>query len=151
MMQNYAWGEIEDAVVAALEAELGERVQTVSHHQGDWRDDLDRGKWRLPAVLVRVDGGRAEQVGVGSYDFVLELSVLVITRDLRGEAHGRRGDRGAYGLAQAVREALWHRDLGLEILPLALVEERPRVNNAEYTAYALRFKTGWVYAAAAGQ
>lgn len=144
MISGNAWGEIEDAALAALQAGVGEQAKTLSHYQGNWRPDLSRETWRLPAVLVRLESGRAEQVGPQSHDFTLDLTVLVITRQLRGEAHGRRGEGGAYDLAQAVKQSLWHQDLGLEILPLALAEERPFLNAAEHTVHALRFRTGWV-------
>ncbi len=148
MRCGYAWGEIEDAVLAVLQAEMGEQANTLDHYQGDWRRDLSRKTWRLPAVLVRLEEGRAGQVGWGAYEVTLDLTVLVITQQLRGEAHNRRGKGGAYDLVQAVKQALWHRDLGLEILPLALAEERPLLNTAEHTVYGLRFRTGWLCEAA---
>jgi hypothetical protein len=47
-------------------------------------------------------------------------------------------------LLAAMRQALWHQDLGLEILPLALVREEPLLNNREFTVYAAQYRTGAV-------
>ncbi len=146
-MVSLAWGDIEQAALAVLRAAMGDQIATLERYQGDWRLDLGRESWRLPAVLLRFDGGRAAQVGIGSYEFVGRLTVLVITRTLAGEPHSRRSDGGAMALAQRVREALWHRDLGLQILPLALVEERPLRQGGERTVYSLSFQTGWIFEA----
>jgi len=143
-MRGYGAGDIEDAVLAALEPVLEGRVQTLRHHQGDWREDLRQETWRLPAVLVRLGERRSVPAGTGAYEVSLDLQVLVITRDLRGEAEGRRGTAGTYALSERVREALWHRDLGLEILPLWLLEERTLVSSPEYGVLALTFRTGWL-------
>jgi phage gp37-like protein len=148
-MAGYSWSEIEDAVVAALRPVLAERVKTLRAYQGDWREDLRQESWRLPAVLVRLGGARAVAVGPCAYEVSLELTVLVLTRDLR-PAEGRRGEEGTYALGALVREALWHQDLGRELVPLALVEERPLSGPPEYEVQSLTFRTGWLETPGAG-
>jgi len=68
----------------------------------------------------------------------------VAVRQLRGEEAGRRQAGGAYDLLAAVREALWHRDLGLELAPFALVREEPLLNDEELTVYAAHYRTALV-------
>jgi len=138
------WVAIEDAALAALEAEIGSQVQTLETYQGDWRADLEQQAWRLPAVLVDLAPGRGEQVGWGSYDLTLEIRALVVVRQLRGEAQGRRGAGGAYELLEGIRRAWWHQDLGLDLLPLALVEEEALLSGPEFTVYGALYRTRMV-------
>jgi phage gp37-like protein len=143
-MANDFWTTVEDAVVAALQAELDDRVKTLATYQGDWLTDLQRTDWRFPAVLVRLRQGRGEQVTLGSYDLKLELTVLVVVRQLRGEAAGRREPGGIYDLLAGVRQALWHQDLGLELQPLNLIREEPLLSNQEFSVYASHYGTAAV-------
>lgn len=143
-MTDLIWTTLEDAVVAALKAAIGPRVKTLATYQGDWPADLQREAWRLPAVLVQLGQSRAEQVATCSYDLTLEVVVLVVVRQTRGETAGRREEGGAYELMAEIRQALWHQDLGMEILPLALAREEPLFNNREFTVYAARYRTGVV-------
>jgi phage gp37-like protein len=137
-------GALEDAVLAALQAEVGPQVKTLATYQGDWLEDLRQEGWRLPAVLVMLSQSRAEQVGARSYDLTLNFTVLVAVRQLRGEAEARRQEGGAYQLLEGIRRALWHQDLGLELLPLALVGEDPWLNTQEFAVYAARYRTAAV-------
>ncbi|MGB8993633.1 MAG: phage protein Gp37 [Desulfobaccales bacterium] len=143
-MVNDFWTTVEDAVVAALQAELDDRVKTLATYQGDWLADLKREDWRFPAVLVRLRQGRGEQVTLGSYDLKLELTVLVVVRQLRGEAAGRREAGGVYEILAGVRQTLWHQDLGLELQPLNLIREEPLLSNQEFSVYASHYGTAVV-------
>jgi phage gp37-like protein len=140
-MSGVFWKSLEDTVVAALEDGLGPEVKTVRSYQGDWRTDLRQETWRLPAALVMLMESRSEQVGLSSFDLTLDLQVLVVVRHLRGESAGRREAGGAYDLLAGVREALWHRDLGLDLNPLVLVREEPLLTDEEFTVYAARYRT----------
>lgn len=142
-MPGYSLSAIEEAVVAALSPVLEGQVKTLRAYRGDWREDLKQETWRLPAVLVRLGGTRALPVGWGAYEVSLELTVLVLTRQLRAP-EGRRGAAGTHALSASIREALWHQDLGRELLPLALVEERPLISPSEYEVQSLTFRTGWL-------
>jgi phage gp37-like protein len=143
-MTDFNWTDLEDAVLGALETQLGTRVNTLESYQGDWRTDLQEVGWRLPAVLVRLAGTSAEAVTLRSYDLTIDLTLLVVVRQLRGEAAGRRQESGAYQILADLRQALWHQDLGLEMLPLALVKEEPLLNNREFTVYEAQYRTGAV-------
>ena len=143
-MANDLWTTVEDAVVAALKAELDAQVKTLATYQGDWQTDLHREDWRFPAVLVQLRQSRGEQVTIGSYDLNLEFTVLVLVRHLRGEAAGRRETDGVYQVLAGVRKALWHQDLGLELQPLNLIREEPLLSDQEFSVYAAHYGTALV-------
>jgi phage gp37-like protein len=143
-MANNLWTTVEDAVVAALKTELAGQVNTLATYQGDWLADLHREDWRFPAVLVQLRQSRGEQITLGSYDLSLEFTVLVMVRQLRGEAMGRREADGVYQLLAGVRKALWHQDLGLELQPLNLIKEEPLLSDQEFSVYAARYGTALV-------
>jgi phage gp37-like protein len=140
-MTGYSWTALEDAVVTALQGEMGAQIKTLETYQGDWRADLQQETWRFPAVLVMLGRSRGEQVTLASYDVTLEFTVLVAVRHLRGEAAARHDQDGVYQLLEGVRNALWHQDLGLELQPLALLWEEPLLNNQEFSVYAAHYAT----------
>ncbi len=143
-MTDFDWTALEDAALSALQTQLAYQVNTLESYQGDWRADLQDTGWRLPAVLVMLSGTRSEAVALRSYDLTIDLTLLVVVRQLQGQAAGRRQEGGTYQLLAGIRQALWHQDLGLEILPLALVREEPLLNNREFTVYAAQYRTGAV-------
>jgi phage gp37-like protein len=143
-MTGYPLTVLENAVLAALAAVLGSRVRTIQSYQGDYLADLRGEARRLPAVLLVLSQSRSEQVTAGSCDLTLDFTVLVADRQLRGEAGGRRQDGGVYQILEAVRQALWHQDLGLEILPFSLVREEPLVSTRELLVYAAQYRTAMV-------
>jgi phage gp37-like protein len=140
-MTDYTWNTLEDAVLAALKAQLGSRVKTLTTYQGDYLADLKRQAWRLPAVLVLLRQSRADQVTARSYEVQLDFTVVVAARQLRGEAAGRRGEGGVYEILEGVRQALWHQDLGLEILPMSPVKEEPLLSTRDFMVYAAHYST----------
>jgi phage gp37-like protein len=143
-MTDYTWNTLEDAVLAALQAQLGPRVKTLQSYQGDWQADLKEQAWRLPAVLVMLRQSRADQVTAGSYDVQVDFTIIVAARQLRGEAAGRRDAGGVYEILEGVRQALWHQDLDLTILPFSPVKEEPWLNTREFMVYAAHYRTGAV-------
>ncbi|OGP72150.1 MAG: hypothetical protein A2Y80_06935 [Deltaproteobacteria bacterium RBG_13_58_19] len=143
-MATFSWTAVEDAVLAALEARVGPLIQTLKTYQGDWLEDLQRQGWRLPAVLLLLERSRAEQMTARSFDVILDFRLLVVVRQLRGEEAGRREEGGVYQILAEIREALWNQDLGLDILPLGLIQEEPLLNTQEFTVYAADYRTGAV-------
>lgn len=143
-MSSLAWLTVEDAVVAALQGQLGAAVKTVASYQGNWRKDLREETWRLPATLVMLTTSRSEQIGLSSFDLTLDLRVLVIVRHLRGEAASRRETGGVYDLLAGVREALWYQDLGLNVTPFALIREEALLSDGEFSVYAAHYRTAAV-------
>ena len=88
-MTDYTWNFLEDAVLAALKAQLGSRVKTLTTYQGDYLADLKRQAWRLPAVLVLLRQSRADQVTTGSYDVQWDFTIVAVVRQLRGKMFER--------------------------------------------------------------
>lgn len=140
-MPELSWSAVEEAIVAALQSELGSLVQTVASHQGNWLEDLQGQARRLPAVLVRWRQTRGEQVALGSADLTLDFTILIAVRPLRGEAETRRQDGGTYQILEGVRRALWHQDLGLEIAPFSLEKEEPWFTTPELAVYGAEYRT----------
>jgi phage gp37-like protein len=141
-MSSISRTTLEDAVIGALQRQIGDKVKTLKTYQGDWREDLGQEGWRLPAVLVSLDEAWGEQVCLASYDLTLEISIILIFRRLRGEAQARREEGGIYDILASIRQTLWHQDLGLAMLPLALVKEGPLLSSREHAVYGARFRTG---------
>jgi phage gp37-like protein len=141
-MTDYSWIILEDAVLAALTAQLGSQVKTLTTYQGDYLADLKTQAWRLPAVLVLLRESRTTQVAARSYEVTLDFTVVVAARQLRSEAAGRRGEGGVYEILEGVRQALWHQDLGLEILPLSPLKEEPLLSTKDFMVYAAQYRTG---------
>jgi len=135
---------VEEALLAALQAELGSLVQTVASHQGNWLEDLQHQAWRLPAVLVQLRQTRGEPVAMRSSDLILDFIVLVAVRPLRGEAEARVQEGGIYQILEGVRRALWHQDLGLEITPFSLEKEEPWLTTRQLAVYGAEYRTSLV-------
>lgn len=143
-MSSIAWTTLEDAVLAALQAYLGDTVKTLKTFQGNWQEELKQEGWRLPGVLVSLQATQVELVGPSSYDLTLGISIIAISRRLRNEAQMRRQPGGMYAILEAIRQALWHQDLGLDILPLALVREEPLLSSREHAVFGVSFRTGLI-------
>jgi phage gp37-like protein len=143
-MADLAWNAVEEAILGALQAELGSLVQTVASHQGNWLQDLQSQGWRLPAVLVRWRQTRSEQVALGSADLTLDFAILVAVRPFRGEAEARLEEGGIYQILEGVRRALWQQDLGLGITPLALEKEEPWLTTNELAVWGAEYRTSLV-------
>jgi len=143
-MADLTWSVVEEALLAALEAELGDRVQTVASYQGKWLEDLQSRAWRLPAVLVMLGQSRGEQVSMRSCDLILDFIVLVALRPLRGEASARLQEGGIYQILEGVRRALWRQDLGLEIVPFSLEREETWLTTRDLAVYGAQYRTSLV-------
>jgi phage gp37-like protein len=140
-MANDLWTTVQEAILAALSAELSGQVKTLVAYQGDWLTDLTQEYWRFPAVLVQLRQTQGEQVTLGSYDFTLEFAIFVV---VRGGSPKRRIEHGAYQILAGVRAALWNQDLGLDVQPFNLIKEEPLLNNQEFAAYAAHYSTAMV-------
>jgi phage gp37-like protein len=140
-MADDTWTTVEEAVLAALQSELGSQVNTLVTYQGDLLSDLHREYWRFPAVLVQLRQSQGTQVTLSSYDLSLEFTIFVI---VRGNTAKRRENSGIYGLLAGVRQALWHQDLGLDLQPLDLIKEEPLLNDQEFSVFAAHYETALV-------
>ena len=140
-MANDLWTTVQEAVLAALEAELNGQVKTLVAYQGDYLTDLSQEYWRFPAVLVQLHQTQGEQVTLGSYDLSLEFAIVVVAR---GGSPKQRAANGAGQIMAGVRAALWNQDLGLDMQPFNLIKEEPLLNNQEFSVYAAHYGTAMV-------
>ncbi len=143
-MSGLTWAQLEDALLSALQAGVGLSAPTLRTYQGNWREDLRRQAWRLPAVLLVFTGSRAQQVTGRSYDLIWDFQVVVALRRLRGDGTELRGEGGVYQLLAGIRQALWHQDLGLDILPMALLGEQALLHDQEFLVYGAHYRTAMV-------
>lgn len=143
-MADLPWNAVEEAIVVALQTELGSLVQTVASHQGNWLEDLQSQARRLPAVLVRWRQSRSEPVTLGSSDLTLDFTILIAVHPLRGEVEARVQEGGIYEILEGVRRALWQQDLGLEITPFSLEKEGPWLTTRELAVYGAEYRTNLV-------
>lgn len=140
-MADCSWIRLEDAVLTALEAQLGAQVKTLQSYQGDWQSGLQRESWRLPTVLVGLRQARGERVSTRSYDLTLDFTMLAIVRNLRRDTSARTQDGSIQQILAGIRQALWHQDLGLEVQPFSLVREQPLLNTGEFSVYEALYRT----------
>lgn len=111
---------LEAAVVAALQTALSGVAFAVETWEGDVADAFEAGRpMRLPAVLVSYQGGDFIPQGGDHYAHELQLHVLVLGRNRRGEGAARAPEAtgeaptGTYAIVQTVLATLTHNDLGL--------------------------------------
>ncbi len=140
-MANDLWTTVQEAVLAALKAELNGQVKTLVAHEGDWQNDLTQDYWRFPAIFVQFRQSQGEQVTLGSYDLTLEFTILVVAQ---GNPAKRRETSGIHQILAGVRQALWHQDLELDLQPFNLIKEEPLLNNQEFSVYAAHYGTAMV-------
>ncbi|MEW6658155.1 MAG: phage protein Gp37 [Thermodesulfobacteriota bacterium] len=143
-MADLTWSVVEEALLKAVQTELGSLVQTVATYQGNWLHDLQHQARRLPAVLVRLQKARGEEVAMRSANLILDFTVLVAVRPLRGETESRVQEGGIYQILEGVRRALWHQDLGLAITPFSLEKEEPWLYTRELAVYGAEYRTSLV-------
>lgn len=140
-MANELLTTVEEAVLTALEQELDGQVKTVVSYRGDWKADLTQEYWRFPAVLVQLVQSQGEQVALGSYDLNLEFEICVV---VRGGSPKQRAANAIYQILAGIRQALWNKDLGMDVQPFKLIKEEPLMNNQEFSVYAAYYGTSMV-------
>lgn len=94
---------IEDNLIAAMRAALGNRVRTVESMPGTWDDEaLKRVLRAVPGVFIVWGGGQVPDKNAGAAGMVMgSWIVYTVTGHASGEAARRRGDgqqAGAYEL-----------------------------------------------------
>jgi len=135
--------EIEDAIINELKAKLTYLQTCKSLGEALTHDAADLAV-RVPAAYVVYEGGRYDHVMSGTQDHFMNFAVIVVAKNLRGEAEARRGQgatKGAYDLLDEVRAALSNNAVGLAIDPLLPVDETAIENTEKSAAYAIRFAT----------
>jgi len=135
--------EIENAIVDELKTRLIYLQTCKSLGEALTHDAADLAI-QVPAAYVVYEGGRYDHIMSGTQDRVMNFSVIVTAKNLRGEAEARRGQgatKGAYDLLDDVRAALSDNSVGLAIDPLLPVDENAIENTENAAVYAIRFAT----------
>ncbi len=140
----YQIHEIEDAIIAALEADAAlaaARVPVKSLGYVPDRDELKKYIAAFPAVYVVYAGEDGERIGpIGAEGITWNWTVLVGARNLRGESDARRDENsGAYWMIDRVKTALRDNDLGLSISPLEYTGTECSFISSEAAQYEVNF------------
>jgi len=135
--------DMEDAVIETLRGALP-YLRTCESLGEFMVGDLDGVVKLAPAVYVAYGGGEVHQLMNGVDDHIVELAVIIVTRNARGEIaarHGKAGEKGAYGIIVDVWQALSGNSCGGDMDPLALKEVSPLYGEQDLAIYAMRFST----------
>lgn len=119
--------QLEDAMIAALKVKLptGGYKPLVTTYAGELDGEWSEAVRQLPAVWLFCEGGGdPKPYGTSKEKWLIPLtwSVIVATRNLRGERDARHGvqvgghfEVGSYQLLTDVRRVLMNRDFGLAV------------------------------------
>lgn len=119
--------QLEDAMIAALTAKLetGGYKPLVATYAGELDEEWAEAVGKLPAVWLFCEGGGdPKPYGTSKEKWLIPLSwsVIVATRNLRGERDARHGVKigtrlevGSYQLLSDVRRVLMNQDFGLPV------------------------------------
>ena len=119
---RYSIEEIEDLLVAKIAAALP-YLNTVDTYEAKYDVTLERLIHHSPAIFVALNSvkpGSLESFGVDSHIYRFELGI--VCRDLRGPEAGRRGDEGAYRIADDLYAGLEGHRLSQGLEPLEFEE-----------------------------
>ena len=115
----YTIEEIEDKIVAALQAQAGHYVRTCKSHQGELSNEEAFVKQLalLPAMLVvfvkRTPGQLSPYGHVQKYEH--QFDIMLIASDMRGEHMAREKPGGVYQMIQDCDDALLDQKLGMDL------------------------------------
>ena len=138
----YSIGQIEDAIVARLKAQLT-YLKTCDSLNEDLLGEIETLTIRPPAAYVIYNSGRYEH-RTGVQDRFMEFLVILMAKNLRGDRAARHGtgpEKGVYEMLDDARKALTDQSCGLDIDPLLPGDEELIGGTKEMAAYGIRFKT----------
>ena len=110
--------QIEDLLIHRIRAELPYLAHADSY-KGQLEQEIAELVLRSPAVLVSLQELPGEPADFSEYELAYTFSLVVVCRNLRGEAAGRRGDIGAYRILDDLFTALKDHRLDSNLTPLA--------------------------------
>ena len=156
----YTITELEDAVIARLaplkvdyapaagpsDPDIWRTVRTIKSYQGELDDEAGNAAVLriMPAILCVYSGSDYAEHGARKWEKPL-FTLFVCDKSLRVEDEARRGgagNPGAYALLGGVRDLLYGARLGLDILPLILMAERPVWFGKGVAIYSAEYGTG---------
>ena len=133
--------EIEDLLMERIRAKLPylATVETYNPYQVEWSEEVPQITLRLPGVLVMLAKRGGELSSYEDEDLNYTFSLGVVSKNLRGEAAGRRDPQGAYQILEDLRQCLSKHQLHEDLLPLQFMQEEIKFANKEYVMYAAEY------------
>ncbi len=144
---NYSIKFLEDAIIAALAPVAtgpGSLVKTLGAYEGQFEETIDAADQLLaltPAVLVTYVGSQFEPDSGPHYNRTLTYAVMHGSSNLQSEAK-RRND--VYTILDATRALLNDNDLGLDIMPLYIEQEKIISSSRHITVYSAQYQTSFL-------
>jgi len=139
----YTIQEIEDALVAAMQADDGVSgaCRTIGSYNGEAADlvaQLEQMTVPLPAVWAVYNGSALNFRSFGVWEDAMSFVLVVAAKDLRGRSAAAQG---AYEVLEALKDALIDSTLDLDIDPLVPVSIDPITVTNRMAVYGFVLKT----------
>ena len=146
--RGYSIEEIEDAIVAALEASARlNYVKTVERMPWDRINDLERFLARYPAIVVAYQGGTDNNDNYAVSDHRGEFSILCAHKNVRSPSAAARGittaEKGVFDMLKDVTNALNFSSLGLDIIACKTLGIRPIAATESMTVFSRDIEVTW--------
>lgn len=135
--------DIEDAIIASIKDNVP-AIKTVETWAGQIDAELNRLPVRLPAVYVAYGGSAFSGVDGPSHRENAEFTVIVASRNMRGDDAARKDAGGAYEIVQSVLGAIANEDFGYAGIE-RLVPVRVSLIRASHgmAVYGIGFRTAF--------
>gem|GEM_PF-305432 len=146
---GYTIEQIEDAIVAALEADgtLSGYVKTFDRLPWERSDEVEKLIRRYPALLVTYAGGDDDNAVNAVCDHRGRFSVWCCAKNLRSPSAAARGpvsgEKGVYDLIHDTLSCLNFVDLGTSILSCTGAKVQPLAASPRVTVFACEFEVVW--------
>ena len=139
----YTITQIEDAIVAKLQASavLTALNATIASYHGEIDDLVKQAKQltvKLPAIYTLYGGSNFDESANRSFDDEMSFTVIVIAKDLRGDA---KLEAAMYPILEEIKTVLIDNDLGLNIEPLHPIGIDSLLVTKMFSIFAVEFKT----------
>lgn len=142
---GYAITQIEDAIVAKLQASgvLTALNATIASYHGEIDDLVKQAGQltvKLPAIYVLYGGSNFDESANRSYDDEMSFTVIVIAKDLRGDAKLKAA---IHPILEELKTVLIDNNLDLDIEPLHPLRIEPSLITKLFSIYSFDFKTSF--------
>jgi phage gp37-like protein len=133
---------IEDGLITAIKAGVPV-LKTVETYAGQLEADIKTLPTRCPAVYVMFSGFATAFDEYGAKTFKPRFTVLVASKDLRGQKQARRKEGGAYDIILALLALLEDETLELAIEPLSVQSCSQVFVSGSLAVYGLEYQTDY--------
>jgi phage gp37-like protein len=142
---GFSFEAIEDAIVSELESALP-YLRKVETYAGQVEDLTGLFVIPSPSVFVVYAGTEPLHVDNLTVEEDTTFTLLVVTKNLRGEEEARKGDgakRGAYEVMEDVKAVLVNNTLGMDVEALRWLRTNLVLSGEQATVYAMDFYTSF--------